>query len=66
MKIYKLNGLEKYTVAFNKEDAVFIFLANKIGVTVENIIELDVTPNRDAIGKVFNYLTELQDFELEY
>lgn len=66
MKTYKLEGLEKYTVAFSKEDAVFVFLANKIGVTVDNIIELDTQPNRDAIGKVFISLTDLQDFEIEY
>ena len=66
MKTYKLNNLEIYTVAFNKEDALLIFLANKIGVTTENIVETDIEPNRDAIGKVFRNLEELISFEVEY
>ena len=33
MKTYKLNNLEIYTVAFNKEDALLVFLANKIDWT---------------------------------
>lgn len=66
MKTYKLNGLEIYTVAFNKKDAVLTFLANKIGVTEENVTETDVQPNRDAIGKVFRSLEELTNYEVEY
>lgn len=66
MKTYKLNGLEIYTVAFSKEDAVSVFLANKIGVTINNVIETDIEPNRDAVGKVFKSLEELTFFEVEY
>lgn len=66
MKTYKLNGLEIYTVAFDKKDAVIIFLANKIGVTEEDVIETDIEPNRDAIGKVFRSLEELTNYEVEY
>lgn len=66
MKTYKLNGLEIYTVAFSKKDAVLLFLANKIGVTEENVIETDIQSNRDAIGKVFRSLEELTDYEVEY
>ena len=66
MKTYKLNGLEIYTVAFTKKDAVLIFLSNKIGVTEENITETDIQPNRDAIGKVFRSLEELTNYEVEY
>lgn len=65
MKIYKLIGVEKYTVAFNKEDAVLVFLVNKIGVTTSDLMEIDITPNRDAIGKVFISLLDLQDYEVE-
>lgn len=66
MKTYKLNGLEIYTVAFSKKDAVLVFLANKIGVTEQNITETDIQPNRDAIGKVFRSLEELTNYEVEY
>lgn len=66
MKTYKLNNLEIYTVAFNKEDAVLVFLTNRIGVTVENVVKTDIEPNRDAIGKVFRNLEELISFEVEY
>lgn len=66
MKTYKLSGLEIYTVAFNKKDAVLVFLANKIGVTEENVIETDIQPNRDAIGKIFRSLEELTNYEVEY
>lgn len=64
MKTYQLNGLDIYTVAFNKKDAVMVFLANKIGVTEQNITETDITPNRNAIGKVFRSLKELNNHEL--
>ena len=66
MKTYKLNGLEIYTVAFNKKDAVLVFLANKIGVTEENVTKTNIQPNRDAIGKVFKSLEELTNYEVEY
>ena len=66
MKTYKLNGLEIYTVAFSKKDAVLVFFANKMGVTEENIIETDIQPNRDALGKVFRSLEELTNYEVEY
>lgn len=66
MKTYKLNGLEIYTVAFSKKDAVLVFLANKIGVTEQNITETDIQPNRNAIGKVFRSLEELTNYEVEY
>ena len=65
MKTYKLNGLEIYTVAFNKTDAMLVFLANKIGVTEANITETDIEPNRDAIGSVFRSLEALQNYEVE-
>lgn len=66
MKTYKLNGLEIYTVAFNKTDAVLIFLSNKIGVTPLDISETEIEPNEDAIGKVFRSLDELINYEVEY
>ena len=66
MKTYKLNGLEIYTVAFSKKDAVLVFLANKMGVTEENVTETDIQPNRDAIGKVFRSLEEYNNFKKNY
>ena len=66
MKTYKLDGLEYYTVAFSKVDACIIFIANRIGVTPEDIIETDIEPNRDAVGRVFKSLEDLQNFEIEY
>lgn len=65
MKTYKLNGIEYYTVAFNKKDAMCTYLLNSIGVTTDDIIETDIEPNRDAIGKVFTSLEELNDFTLD-
>lgn len=66
MKTFKLNGVEIYTVAFNKSDAVLVFMINKIGVTEANIIETDIEPNRDALGKVFRNLEELINYEVDY
>lgn len=66
MKVYKLDALEYYTVAFSKEDAVFIFLLNNIGVTINNLVETEFAPNRDAIGKLFTSLEELNSFEIDY
>lgn len=66
MKTYKLKGLDYYTVAFSKEDAVGIFWLDSIGVTENDLIETDIKPNREAIGKVFKSLDELQSFEAEY
>jgi hypothetical protein len=66
MKTYKLNGLEIYTVAFSKKDATLVFIANKMGITEENITETDIEPNRDAIGKVFRSLKELTNYEVQY
>jgi hypothetical protein len=66
MKTYQLNGLNYFTVAFSKKDAVAIFWLNNIGVTEENIIETDIPPNRDAVGKVFKNKQELLDYEVEY
>jgi hypothetical protein len=66
MKTYKLNGLEYYTCAFNKQDACVVFLVNKIGVTHDDIVETDIAPNRDAVGKVFKSLEQYNSFEIEY
>lgn len=66
MKIYKLKELDYFTVAFSKTDAVFVFLSNKIGVTEENIEELEFPPNRDAIGNIFVSLQDLNDYEINY
>ena len=66
MTTYKLDGLEFYTVAFSKSDAVIIFLVNKIGVTEKNVLETEIEPNRDAVGKVFRSLQELNEYEVEY
>lgn len=66
MKVYKLKGLEYYCVAFHEIDAVFVFLANKIGVTENNIEETSFEPNGDAIGKVFKSIEELNNFKTEY
>lgn len=66
MKVYKLKGLEKYTVAFSKSDAVLMFLLHKIGVTESNIMETDLEPNKEAIGKVFDSSEELNNFYIEY
>lgn len=59
MKVYKLKGIDYYTVAFSKEDAIVIFYLNKIGVTVENIEETNLTPDRNKIGKFFKSLEDL-------
>lgn len=61
MKVYQLSGLEMYTVAFSKEDAVWYFILNSIGVTQDNVIETNITPNSEFIGKVFHDLTVLND-----
>ena len=66
MKTYKLNGLDIYTVAFNRTDATVIFLINRIGVVPENIIETDITPKEEAIGKVFRSLEEYNNFKKNY
>jgi hypothetical protein len=72
MKTYKLNGLEYYTCASNKKDACEVFWAyevfwvNKIGITHDDILETDITPNRDAVGKVFKSLEKYNSFEIEY
>lgn len=66
MKVYKLKGVQKYTVAFSKKDALITFFHNRIGVTESNIIETDLEPNRDAIGKVFDSIEELNNFYVEY
>lgn len=66
MKTYKLKELEIYTIAFSKRDAMCVFIVHKIGVTEENIMETDIPPNRDAIGKVFQSLKELTSYEVEY
>ena len=63
MKTYKLNGLDIYTVAFNKTDATVVFLINRIGVTEKNIIETDIAPNEEAVGKVFRSLEEYNNFK---
>lgn len=65
MKTYKLNGLEIYTVAFSKSDAVLVFLANRMGVTEKDVTETDIEPNRDAIGQVFRSLNDLVSYEVE-
>lgn len=64
MKVYQLNGIEYYCVAFSKGDALILFWANKIGVTLENIVETDIEPDRDAIGKVFRSKEELESFSM--
>lgn len=61
MKVYKLKELEYYTVAFSKGEAVTLFWKNNIGVTVDNIEETDITPNREAIGSVFKNLESMQE-----
>ena len=66
MKVYKLNGLDYYTVAFSKADAAAIFWLASIGVTENDLVELSIEPNRDAVGKVFKSLDELKSFEIEY
>lgn len=65
MKTYKLDGLEYYTVAFSKKDAVFRFLMNKIGVTENNLIEVNIEPNRDGLGRIFKNLNDLITFNVE-
>ena len=66
MKTYKLIGLEKYVVAFNESDAKITFWLNKIGVLETNIEEVNAVGNRDALGKVFNSLSDLESYEVEY
>jgi hypothetical protein len=66
MKTYKLNGLEYYLCAFDVKDAILVLWDNGIAVTKNNIIETDINPNRDAIGKVFKSLEEYESFEIEY
>ena len=59
MKVYQLFGLEMYTVAYSKEDAVWFFILNSIGVTQDNVVETNLHPNGEFLGKVFNDLTVL-------
>lgn len=66
MKTYKLKGLEYYCVAFDKIDAVFVFLANKIGVTENNVEETSFEPNGDAVGRVFRSIEELNNFKIKH
>lgn len=66
MKTYKLNGIEYYTVAFSKGDAVEVFWLHGIGVTETNVVETDIEPNREAIGNVFRSLVEMEEFNTEY
>lgn len=66
MKVYKLNGLDYCTVAFSKSDAIAFFWLASIGVTENNLVEVNIEPNRDAVGKVFKTLDELKSFEIEY
>jgi hypothetical protein len=66
MKTYKLNSIEYYVCAFNKADAVSVFWDNGIAITENNLIETDINPNRDSIGKVFKSLEEYKSFEIEY
>jgi hypothetical protein len=65
MKTYKLNGLEYYIVAFSKQDAISIFWLHKIGVTENNLVEIDTPPNRVAIGRIFKSLDGLKSYEVE-
>lgn len=55
MKVYQIKGLELYTVAFSKEDAVATFWVNRIGLTEKDIIETDLLPDRENIGRVYSY-----------
>lgn len=59
MKTYKLIGLDYYTVAFSLEDAVMVFLANRIGVTINDIEVSDIEPAEEALGKVLRSREEL-------
>ena len=67
MKLFKLIGLEYYTVAHTKEGATQIYLINKIGVTINNVEEVpsDKRYSSDAFGKIFKDLKELSDYELQ-
>jgi hypothetical protein len=67
MKLFKLIGLEHYTVANTVEDATQSYIINKFGVTINNVKEIpsDKRYSSDAFGKIFKDLKELSDYELQ-
>lgn len=66
MKTYQLKGLEYFFCAFSKSDVIAVCWLSGIGVTENDVVETDITPNRDAVGRVFKSLQEYENFEVEY
>ena len=60
MKTYKLKGLDIYVAnTFSKEDAVVVFLINKIGITVNDLVETDYKVDRDIVSELIRSESEL-------
>ena len=51
--VFNIKGTTYYVVAFNKNDAVAVCLINKIGIVRDNLIEVDIQVDDEAMGKVF-------------
>ena len=60
MKTYKLKGLDIYVAnTFSKEDAVVVCLINKIGITVNDLVETDYKVDRDIVAELIRSESEL-------
>ncbi len=62
MKVFKLKGLDFYVAAFSVEDAILLCLLNKIGITENDITEVSIDVDREAIGQVFRNYEELSPY----
>ncbi len=52
-KIYKLDGLDVYiTGAKTKSHAAYACVCNRIGVTEENIVEIERMPNNEIVREI--------------
>jgi len=60
MKTYKLKGLDIYIAnVFSKEDAVIVCLINKIGITVNDLVETDYKVDRNIVAELIRSESEL-------
>ena len=60
MKTYKLKGLDIYVAnTFSKEDAVVVCLINKIGITVNDLVETDYKVDRYIVAELIRSESEL-------
>ena len=62
MKVFKLDGVDIYVVAFSRKEAVILCLLERIGIIEENLIETTITVDREAIGQVFRSYEELSSY----